>query len=67
MCFERIDGTLTQVERESLILFGAINDLRGQSGDCWEIMSFGGFGNSIEGYLDANTGKLLVLWIAPEG
>lgn len=66
-CFERLDGTLTQQERQSLILFGAVDDLRGHAGECWEIMSFGTFGQSIEGYLDASTGRLLVLWIVPEG
>ncbi|TWU38604.1 hypothetical protein [Novipirellula artificiosorum] len=66
-CFQRIDGTLRQDERQSLILFGTIDDLRGQAGNCWEIMSFGTFGNSIEGYIDVDTGRLLVLWIVPEG
>lgn len=66
-CFERVDGTLTHGERKSLILFGVIDDLKTNAGDCWEIMSFGSFGNSIEGYVDADTGRLLVLWIVPEG
>ena len=66
-CFQRIDGTLTQEERQSLILFGTIDDLKTNAGDCWEIMSFGNFKNSIEGYIDADTGRLLVLWIVPEG
>jgi hypothetical protein len=66
-CFQRIDGTLRQEERQSLILFGTIDDLRGHAGNCWEIMSFGTFGNSIEGYIDSDTGRLLVLWIVPEG
>ena len=66
-CFERIDGSLSQEERKTLILFGVIDDMRDHSGDCWEIMSFGGFGNGIEGYLDADTGELVLLWIVPEG
>ena len=66
-CFQRIDGTLTEKERQQLILSGEIDDLRNQSGDCWEIMTIGGIGSGIEGYIDAATGELLVLWIVPEG
>jgi hypothetical protein len=66
-CFERIDGTLSAKERESLLLFGKIEDMRDYPGDCWDVLSFGGFGNSINGYLDAKTNKLLLLWIVPEG
>lgn len=66
-CFERMDSTLSPQERSDLILFGRIDDLRDRGGDCWDVCSFGGFGNSINGYLDVQTGKLLVLWIVPEG
>ena len=73
-CFERIDGTLTAKERDSMILHGTTDDLRGdRSGGCWAITSLGRAdfkmpsNSSIEGYLDDHTGKLLVLWIVPEG
>lgn len=66
-CFQRIDGTLSLREREESILFGEIDDLRNRFGDCWEVTSFGRFGSGIEGYLDRATGKLLLLWIVPEG
>jgi hypothetical protein len=64
--FERIDGTLSAEERKTLILVGKIANLK-RDGECWEVMIFGNIGNGLEGYLDPKTGRLIILWIVPEG
>jgi hypothetical protein len=64
--FERVDGTLSAEERKTLILLGKIADLK-RDGECWEVMTFGNLGNGLEGYLDPKTGRLVMLWIVPEG
>ena len=63
---ERVDDTLTERERRELIRYGTLDDLR-REGDCWAVESSGSFGNGIIGYLDAETGLLVFVWIVPEG
>ena len=66
-CAARLNDTLTATERQTLILHGSIVDLEKHSGECWQVESYGGFGNSLSGYLEADTGRLIVLWVVPEG
>ena len=64
-CFSRVDGTLTDGERKKLILHGSISDLEGL-GSCWAIETHGGLGNDLCAYIDTR-GKLVFVWIVPEG
>jgi hypothetical protein len=65
-CHERVEGTLSKHERESLILKGQIPDLL-RDGPCWRIVSFGSITSEICGYLTTDTRELIFLWIVPEG
>lgn len=62
----RVQGTLSKIEQSKLILYGKLDDLA-DGGDCWVVESTGDDGDSICGYLDQSTGKLLFVWIIPEG
>ena len=65
--FKQVKGTLTKEERKKLILYGSLADLR-QEGECWAIESFGnGMTSEIAGYIDVKSGKLVFLWLIPEG
>ena len=64
--FERVDGTLLKPEREMLVLLGEISKLN-RDGNCWAVQTTGTIGNELVGYLDAADGKLVFLWIVPEG
>jgi len=64
---DRVNDTLTASERETLILYGALSDLD-REGEGWVIESFNGCPCSeVAGYVDAKTGRLLLVWIMPEG
>lgn len=58
--------TLSPEEQKTAILRGTIPDLK-REGDCWEVHFFDGFGASLTGYRDVRTGKLVFLWLIPEG
>jgi hypothetical protein len=63
----RVDDTLTPSERKTLILYGALADLD-RTGECWVIESFAGCPCSeVAGYIDAKTGRLMFVWLMPEG
>jgi len=65
--YDRVKGTLTPSERETLVLHGALPDLN-REGECWVIESFTGCPCSeIAGYVDAKTGRLVFVWVMPEG
>ena len=65
--YDRVNDTLTPSERETLILFGDLAELNGE-GEGWVIESFNGCPCSeVAGYVDAKTGRLLFVWIMPEG
>jgi hypothetical protein len=63
---KRVENTLSPEEKKTAILRGTIPDLK-REGDCWEVHFFDGFGNSLTGYLDPRTSKLVFLWVIPEG
>jgi hypothetical protein len=62
----RVTDTLSDRERPNLIIYGTLTDLR-RAGDCWALQSTGHFGSEFSGYVDVNTGRLVFLWIIPEG
>jgi hypothetical protein len=62
----RIDETLTPAEKPNQIVHGALVDMS-REGDCWTIESSGSSGREIVGYLDMATGRLVLVWIVPEG
>jgi hypothetical protein len=64
--WKRVDDTLTEKERKSQIIYGTLDGLRTAKGDCWAVQYFADF-DGIIGYLDARTGRLVFLWIPPEG
>ncbi len=61
----RVENTLSPEEQKTAILRGTIPDLK-RAGECWEVHFFGG-SSSLTGYLDTRTGKLVFLWLIPEG
>jgi hypothetical protein len=63
---KRVENTLSPEEKKTAILRGTIPDLK-RDGDCWEVHFFDGIGNSLTGYLDPRTSKLVFLWVIPEG
>jgi hypothetical protein len=58
--------TLSKQEKKQLILFGRLEDLRPDR-KVWAITNPGDSGIGFEAYLDQNNGKLLFMWIIPEG
>ena len=65
-CLSRVNDTLTEADRKSLIVFGSLPDLK-REGDCWAIESLGGSKTGIAGYLDLTTGRLVFAWLMTEG
>ena len=65
-CLSRVNDTVTEADRKSLIVFGSLPDLK-RKGNCWAIESLGGSKTGIAGYLDPTTGKLVFAWLVPEG
>jgi hypothetical protein len=64
--WKRVDGTLTEKERKSQVVYGTLDGLRSAKGDCWAVEYFAHF-DGIVGYVDARTGRLVFLWSPPEG
>jgi hypothetical protein len=62
---ERIEGTLRENEKKNAIVFGMLDDLR-KDGDCWRVEDLRGY-HAMVAYLDANSGRLILLWRPPEG
>lgn len=62
----RVESATRPEERARLIIHGKLDDLQ-TAGECWDVGYFVGLGSGIEGYLDAKTGQLKLLWIVPEG
>jgi hypothetical protein len=58
--------TLSKQEKKQLILFGNLEDLKPYR-KVWAITNPGDFGNGFEAYLDQKDGKLLFMWLIPEG
>ncbi len=65
-CHKLVSSTLSADEKKRLIVFGTLDDLNPDR-KVWAITNPGEDGNGFEAYLDQNTGKLLFLWIIPEG
>ena len=65
-CHKRLTMTLSEGERKSLILVGSLEDLKPDQ-QVWAISNPGDLGNGFEAYLDQKDGRLLFLWIIPEG
>ncbi len=64
--YQELVGPFSHEEWRQWIYFGDLDDLRTHSGDCWVIHSGGKF-TEIGGCVDAETGKLLILLLLPEG
>jgi len=64
--WQRISSTLSPAEKQTLILFGSLDDLK-RDKPVWAVCNPGDLGNGFEAYLDSVTGELLFLWIIPEG
>lgn len=58
--------SLSADEKKRLILVGSLDDLKPDR-KVWAITNPGDIGNGFEAYLDQQDGKLLFLWIIPEG
>jgi len=52
--------------RQQLIAFGSVDALK-PNVSLWAVSNLGTNDDGFEAYLDASTGKLLLLWIVPEG
>jgi hypothetical protein len=52
--------------RYDFVVYGTLADLD-RDGDCWRVMYEGGMNLEAIGYLDAATGRLLLVWRVPEG
>ena len=65
-CQQVVTSSLSADEKKRLILFGTLDDLVPDR-KVWAIANPGHFGNGFEAYIDQKTGKLLFLWIRPEG
>jgi hypothetical protein len=63
---KRVSDTLTEKERRSLIVYGALKDLEPDR-PVWTITNGGGIGAGFQAYVDQKSGKLIFLWLIPEG
>jgi hypothetical protein len=61
---KRVEGTL-RADEMAAIVYGKLDDLR-TDGECWHVEDLQGFFGLIA-YLDAKSGKLVFLWMPPEG
>jgi hypothetical protein len=64
--WRRVTMTLSPAEQKTLIVYGKLTDAK-KDGAVWVVINPGDIGNGFEAFLDAATGKLLFLWIVPEG
>ena len=64
--FQRVDSTLSQQERQLLVLAGTIADLD-RAGSCWSVSVPVSPLREVIGYFEATTGTLLLVWYPPEG
>ena len=65
--YDRVKDTLTPFERGTLVLYGELADLD-RDGEAWVIESFTGCPCSeVAGCVDPKTGRLMFVWIMPEG
>jgi len=58
--------TLSADEKKRFILVGSLDDLKPDR-KVWAITNPGDLGNGFEAYLDQQDGRLVFLWIIPEG
>jgi ATP-dependent protease HslVU (ClpYQ) peptidase subunit len=65
-CHKLVSSTLSADEKKRLVIYGTLDDLNPDR-KVWAITNPGEDGNGFEAYLDQKTGKLLFLWIIPEG
>ncbi|MFL6606028.1 MAG: hypothetical protein ACJ8R9_32525 [Steroidobacteraceae bacterium] len=59
-------SSLAPDTRQKLIVYGSLEALK-QRSSIWAVYNPGTNDAGFEAYLDASTGKLLLLWIIPEG
>ena len=64
--FQRVDSTLSQQERQLLVLAGAIAALD-RAGSCWSVSVPASPFREVIAYFEAATGALLLVWYPPEG
>lgn len=65
--WNRVNGTLSEKEQQTRILYGTMDALRSAKGDCWAFEYLADPKGTLIGYLDAKSGRLVFLWHAPEG
>jgi len=63
---QELESSLTPAERRDSILYGTPEAIPA-AGACWNVGSGGEFRSEIRACLDPTTGKVVVVWIAPEG
>jgi hypothetical protein len=56
---------LSKIDKQ-VVVHGTAEALLGRS-RCWSVMFFGGMKLDAEGWLEAKTGQLLIVWRIPEG
>jgi hypothetical protein len=61
-----VSNSLSETEKAKLILFGRLDDLKIDR-KVWAIRNPGTLGSGFEAYVDSKDGRLLLLWIIPEG
>ncbi|QIF05577.1 hypothetical protein [Roseimicrobium sp. ORNL1] len=61
-----VSSALSESERRALIVYGTFKDLEPDR-PVWAITNPGDIGNGFEAYVDQKSGKLIFLWIIPEG
>jgi hypothetical protein len=65
--YRSVNGTLSPVERRKLILYGSPADLN-REGEGWVVESSSGCPcGEIAGCVDAKSGRLIFVWLVPEG
>lgn len=62
---QRVSGSLSADEMKRLIVVGTLADLKPER-QVWAVTNPGG-GPGFEAYLDAKDGRLIFLWVVPEG
>jgi hypothetical protein len=65
--YRSVGSTLSADEQRKLILYGRLADLN-REGECWLVQSSSGCPcGEIAGCVDAKSGRLIFVWMVPEG
>lgn len=63
--YENVQSAYEGLDKPTVFYFGTDETLNRQ-GECWEVSDSGGY-HGIRGYLDADSGRLIFVWVPPEG